>query len=134
MLKNVHSKFSSNRVLFILFLFPGFYVLGNNKKPVPIGNYTGYLTFDFVREKLQHPKMGAYKYPLRRRRTPTLVVRLDETFSSFSDADYDDDDEWKRMQEGVDKMEKVLEAKSKTSHIVHAPFFPEVRYNDVAWR
>ena len=38
----------------------------------------------------------------------------------------DDDDEWQRMQEGVNKLEKVLDTKSRTSHEVHAPFFPEV--------
>lgn len=45
---------------------------------------------------------------------------------SVSDLDFDDDDEWQRMQEGVEKMEKVLDTISKTSHDVHAPFFPEV--------
>lgn len=44
-----------------------------------------------------------------------------------SDVDVDDDDEWQRMQEGVEKMEKVLDARSRTSHEVHAPYFPEVR-------
>ncbi|XP_046849688.1 translocation protein SEC63 homolog [Xenia sp. Carnegie-2017] len=45
--------------------------------------------------------------------------------SAHSDVDVDDDDEWQRMQEGVEKMEKVLDARSRTSHEVHAPYFPE---------
>jgi hypothetical protein len=49
----------------------------------------------------------------------------------LSGLDFDDDDEWHRMQEGVDKIEKVLDTKSKTSHDVHAPFFPEVQYGIV---
>ena len=51
---------------------------------------------------------------------------LRKYFLVVSELDFDDDDEWHRMQEGVDKMEKVLDTKSKTSHDVHAPFFPEV--------
>ena len=44
-----------------------------------------------------------------------------------SEVDFDDEDEWQRMQQGVDKMEKVLDSKPKLSHDVHAPFFPEVK-------
>ena len=39
----------------------------------------------------------------------------------------EDDDEWHRMQQGVDKIEKVLDTKLRLSHDVHAPFFPGVR-------
>lgn len=37
----------------------------------------------------------------------------------------DDDAEWERFQKGLTKREKALEGKSKLSHTVHCPFFPE---------
>lgn len=37
----------------------------------------------------------------------------------------DDDVEWERFQKGMTKREKVLEGKSKLSHPVHCPYFPE---------
>lgn len=37
----------------------------------------------------------------------------------------DDDAEWERFQKGLTKREKALEGKSKMSHTVHCPFFPE---------
>lgn len=55
-----------------------------------------------------------------------MIYILRNHYLFISDLDFDDDDEWQRMQEGVEKMEKVLDTKSKTSHDVHAPFFPEV--------
>uniref|UniRef100_A0A6M2DBT9 Putative molecular chaperone sec63 endoplasmic reticulum translocon component n=1 Tax=Xenopsylla cheopis TaxID=163159 RepID=A0A6M2DBT9_XENCH len=37
----------------------------------------------------------------------------------------DDDTEWNKFQERLQKRDKVLEGKSKISHSVHCPFFPE---------
>ncbi|XP_037785424.1 translocation protein SEC63 homolog isoform X1 [Penaeus monodon] len=37
----------------------------------------------------------------------------------------DDDAEWERLQRGLTKREKALEGKSKISHTVHCPYFPE---------
>ncbi|XP_064081313.1 translocation protein SEC63 homolog isoform X1 [Macrobrachium nipponense] len=37
----------------------------------------------------------------------------------------DDDDEWEKFQKGLTKREKALEGKSKISHSVHCPHFPE---------
>lgn len=37
----------------------------------------------------------------------------------------DDDAEWERFQKGLTKREKALEGKSKISHSVHCPYFPE---------
>uniref|UniRef100_A0A1W7R9M8 Translocation protein SEC63 n=1 Tax=Hadrurus spadix TaxID=141984 RepID=A0A1W7R9M8_9SCOR len=37
----------------------------------------------------------------------------------------EDDDEWEKFQQKMAKKEKVLETKSKKSHSVHCPFFPE---------
>ncbi|XP_071549414.1 translocation protein SEC63 homolog isoform X2 [Panulirus ornatus] len=37
----------------------------------------------------------------------------------------DDDAEWERFQKGLTKREKALEGKSKMSHTVHSPYFPE---------
>ncbi|GFQ78927.1 translocation protein SEC63 homolog [Trichonephila clavata] len=37
----------------------------------------------------------------------------------------DDESEWRKFQAKVSKREKVLEAKSKKSHTVHCPFFPD---------
>jgi translocation protein SEC63 len=38
----------------------------------------------------------------------------------------DDDTEWEKFQAPLTKREKVLEGKSKQSHSVHCPLFPEV--------
>ena len=40
--------------------------------------------------------------------------------------DDDDDTEWEKFQTRLSKREKVLEGRSKQSHSVHCPFFPEV--------
>ncbi|KAI8482878.1 hypothetical protein Bbelb_394130 [Branchiostoma belcheri] len=37
----------------------------------------------------------------------------------------DDDDNWDALQARINRKEKVLETKSKISHTVHAPYFPE---------
>ncbi|KAK4324811.1 hypothetical protein Pmani_004574 [Petrolisthes manimaculis] len=37
----------------------------------------------------------------------------------------DDDAEWERFQKGLTKREKALEGKSKMSHTVHCPYFPD---------
>lgn len=39
----------------------------------------------------------------------------------------DDDVEWERLQTKITKRDKVLEGKSKTSHTVHCPYFPQVK-------
>ncbi|KAJ9579934.1 hypothetical protein L9F63_004407, partial [Diploptera punctata] len=39
--------------------------------------------------------------------------------------DDDDDTEWEKFQTRLSKREKVLEGRSKQSHSVHCPFFPE---------
>lgn len=38
----------------------------------------------------------------------------------------DDDVEWERLQTKITKRDKVLEGKSKLSHTVHCPYFPQV--------
>jgi translocation protein SEC63 len=38
----------------------------------------------------------------------------------------DDDTEWEKFQTRLSKREKVLEGRSKQSHSVHCPFYPEV--------
>ena len=37
-----------------------------------------------------------------------------------------DDDEWDSLQADIERPEAILEAKSKESHPVHAPYFPLV--------
>ena len=37
----------------------------------------------------------------------------------------EEDDEWEKFQQKVNKKEKVLETKSKQSHSVHCPYFPD---------
>ncbi|GIX92489.1 translocation protein SEC63 homolog [Caerostris extrusa] len=37
----------------------------------------------------------------------------------------EDDEEWEKFQAKVSKRDKVLEGKSKKSHTVHCPFFPD---------
>lgn len=37
----------------------------------------------------------------------------------------DDDAEWERFQKGLTKREKALEGKSRMSHTVHCPYFPD---------
>lgn len=39
----------------------------------------------------------------------------------------DDDDDWEKFQTGINKRDRVLEGRSKESHTVHCPYFPEVR-------
>ncbi|XP_066991282.1 translocation protein SEC63 homolog [Anabrus simplex] len=45
----------------------------------------------------------------------------DKKYSSVED----DDTEWEKFQSRLSKREKVLEGRSKQSHSVHCPFFPE---------
>jgi translocation protein SEC63 len=40
-------------------------------------------------------------------------------------SDHEEDEEWDNFQQNVTKKEKVLEAKSKQSHSVHSPYFPD---------
>ncbi|XP_075232582.1 translocation protein Sec63 isoform X3 [Lycorma delicatula] len=37
----------------------------------------------------------------------------------------EDDDEWDKFQNGIGKRDRVLEGRSKMSHSVHCPYFPE---------
>ncbi|XKL64210.1 hypothetical protein PGB90_004296 [Kerria lacca] len=37
----------------------------------------------------------------------------------------DDDDDWEKFQTGINKRDRVLEGRSKESHTVHCPYFPE---------
>lgn len=37
----------------------------------------------------------------------------------------DDDDDWEKFQTGINKRDRVLEGRSKQSHSVHCPYFPE---------
>ena len=40
--------------------------------------------------------------------------------------DSEDEAEWDRLQADVKSRDSILDPKSKESHIVHAPYFPEV--------
>ena len=51
----------------------------------------------------------------------------DESANSDSNVD-NEEDEWERLQSGITRKEKVLEGKSKDSHEVHCPHFPDVSY------
>ncbi|XP_072037155.1 translocation protein SEC63 homolog, partial [Amphiura filiformis] len=50
----------------------------------------------------------------------------DESANSDSNVD-NEEDEWERLQSGITRKEKVLEGKSKDSHEVHCPYFPDVK-------
>lgn len=39
----------------------------------------------------------------------------------------EDDDDWDKFQSRIGKRDRVLEGRSKMSHTVHCPYFPEVR-------
>ncbi|KAG8268588.1 secretory subunit [Homalodisca vitripennis] len=41
----------------------------------------------------------------------------------------EDDDDWDKFQSGIGKRDRVLEGRSKMSHSVHCPHFPEVIMN-----
>ncbi|XP_015784366.1 translocation protein SEC63 homolog [Tetranychus urticae] len=47
------------------------------------------------------------------------------TISTSRGDDDDDDEEWNKCQQKLFKREKILETKSKRSHSVHCPYFPE---------
>lgn len=54
----------------------------------------------------------------------------DEDSDAVQDAsarDSEDEAEWDRLQADVKSRDAILDPKSKESHIVHAPYFPEVR-------
>lgn len=38
----------------------------------------------------------------------------------------EDEDEWDRLQADSQNRDNILDPKSKESHVVHAPYFPEV--------
>ncbi|XP_058053619.1 translocation protein SEC63 homolog isoform X2 [Anopheles bellator] len=50
-----------------------------------------------------------------------------ESDNDASDAAADDDDEWEKFQQKINKREK-LEGRSKVSHPVHCPLFPEEKH------
>ncbi|XP_046410511.1 translocation protein SEC63 homolog [Neodiprion pinetum] len=56
--------------------------------------------------------------------------RSDDEESSHDKKDSavdDDDTEWERFQQRISKREKILEGRSKLSHEVHCPLFPEAK-------
>lgn len=54
-------------------------------------------------------------------------VILSTRYYSQQDSSLEDDDlEWERLQTKISKRDKVLEGKSKLSHTVHCPYFPQV--------
>lgn len=48
-----------------------------------------------------------------------------EDSNNKSEESSDDDDDWEKYQTGLNKRDKVLEGRSKQSHSVHCPRFPE---------
>ena len=54
-----------------------------------------------------------------------FVYSEDESANSDSNVD-NEEDEWERLQSGITRKEKVLEGKSKESHEVHCPYYPDV--------
>ncbi|KAJ1528471.1 hypothetical protein ONE63_006881 [Megalurothrips usitatus] len=58
------------------------------------------------------------------REQPQKISQGDSKKESSKDDD-DDDAEWERFQAKMTKREKALEGKSKVSHPVHCPLFPE---------
>ncbi|VVC33388.1 Hypothetical protein CINCED_3A013928 [Cinara cedri] len=42
--------------------------------------------------------------------------------------DDDDDDDWDKFQSGANKKDRVLEGRTKQSHLVHCPYFPEEKH------
>lgn len=50
----------------------------------------------------------------------------DKRNDSDTPVDDEDDEEWMKVQQKMTRKEKVLESKSKVSHPVHCPYFPEV--------
>ncbi|XP_014288727.1 translocation protein SEC63 homolog [Halyomorpha halys] len=49
----------------------------------------------------------------------------DESGGDRKESGFEDDDDWEKFQTGIKKREKILEGKSKISHSVHCPYFPE---------
>lgn len=47
-------------------------------------------------------------------------------FKKASANNDDDDDDWDKFQSGANKKDRVLEGRTKQSHLVHSPYFPEV--------
>jgi len=50
---------------------------------------------------------------------------VDDSKQDREPSEQEDEAEWDRFQQKVSKKEKVLEAKSKQSHSVHCPYYPE---------
>ncbi|XP_018024714.1 translocation protein SEC63 homolog isoform X2 [Hyalella azteca] len=97
---------------------------------------------DHVKESKDHAKESKDKHDKKERRADEAADESDEDYSNShsdeseaGDADTeshreeksmeDEDAEWERFQKGLTKREKVLEGKSKISHSVHCPFFPD---------
>ena len=51
----------------------------------------------------------------------------DAAQENTSGRETEDEAEWDRLQADVKGRDPILDPKSKESHIVHAPYFPEVR-------
>ena len=51
----------------------------------------------------------------------------DAAQENASGRETEDEAEWDRLQADVKGRDPILDPKSKESHIVHAPYFPEVR-------
>ncbi|XP_050422751.1 translocation protein SEC63 homolog [Adelges cooleyi] len=47
---------------------------------------------------------------------------------SSNDGDDDDDDDWDKFQSGSNKKDRVLEGRTKQSHLVHCPYYPEEKH------
>ncbi|XP_033112627.1 translocation protein SEC63 homolog [Anneissia japonica] len=51
----------------------------------------------------------------------------DEDAIMVSSTDDDEEDDWNTFQSDIKRKEKVLEGQSRESHIVHCPYFPDVK-------
>ncbi|KAG1665312.1 Translocation protein SEC63 [Nymphon striatum] len=58
---------------------------------------------------------------------PEIVAsdKKSDTEPASASAPEDEDEEWYKYQQNMARKEKVLESKSKVSHSVHCPYFPE---------
>ncbi|XP_022178428.1 translocation protein SEC63 homolog [Myzus persicae] len=52
----------------------------------------------------------------------------DDKKKAPSNNDDDDDDDWDKFQSGANKKDRVLEGRTKQSHLVHSPYFPEEKH------
>jgi len=54
------------------------------------------------------------------------VTNNTKTTTEQKSNDDDNDDDWERFQTGMTRRDRALEGRSKQSHSVHSPYFPEV--------